>query len=1216
MADIHVFPDPPEGTPVSNFVHLHVHSDYSLLDGASKLDTLIARAKQLNMPALALTDHGNMFGVLNFEHICHANNINPIVGEEFYVAFGSHLEHNDVPYSRKGESGERHAHYFHLILLCENQKGYENMSWLSSRAYTEGLYYGKPRIDFEMLKQYHEGLICLTACIQGELPQLLLADKDDEAEALAKQYAELFGPDHYYIELQDHGIPDQKIVAKKLIALAKKLNIPMVVTNDVHYCYREDAEAQDVLRCIGFKRKLNEPHQTMGEGRTEWYLKTEQEMAQLFPEYPEMIANTIKIANMCNLTIHQYKTQELKSCLPRFELPKEFQTHDDYTKNQDAYVRYLVEKGLRMRYPEITPAIRERAEYELGIIFKMGFSGYFLIVWEFINWAKSHGIPMGPGRGSGAGSLVAYCMTITDIDPFRFKLIFERFLNPERVSMPDFDVDMDYDFRQDIISHTRELYGEPQVGHIVTFGSLKAKAVIADVGRVLDIPLSEVNMLKKCIPDNPKAKLKDAFTEPDEKHPDNGQLLPYKDDPKYKKLFELCFKLENINRNTGLHASGMVIGLTALPNWAPVFKDPKTGEVAVQYTMDIIEPCGLVKFDYLGLKTLSLIRYAENIINKHRKPGEPEFRTDKVSETDPQTFDLFCRGDTVAVFQFESPGMQKILRESQPRKLEDIVALNALYRPGPMDYIPKYIEGKLRPETVTYPDPCLKGILEETYGVMVYQEQVMQVAQRIAGFSLGGADMLRRAMGKKKLEVLMGKKKEFEDGAVKVGFTKEHADEIFDIMVPFAGYGFNKSHAAAYTVVAYRTAWLKAHRPAEFMAANLTNEITSTDGLPAYIEEARRMGIPVDPPDINRSDSIFDVVDGHIVFGFKGIKGMGDAAAKAIVEERNKNGPFKDFIDFLERMTVSTDDAGKLAVNKKAVEVLIKTGAFDKLGKNRPTLAANMERAWDYAEAKHSGSEYGQASLFEDSGEKEFPDFVFEDMDDIPVRDKLNEEKELIGCYVSGHPLDAYKKAIEDAVTVNSSNIERCAKESQAQRNAAMASGQSSWQTRNIGKSYVALGMLIDLKPYTNKKGQLMAFGRLQDFKGIIDLTFFAPVWAELRSKVQQDGIYAFRGKVDGSRDRPSFLVDSLEDPETLQARAIHELHIQLTPDCNEEQKITRLRDFLFGTSGTCAVYFHIDTGTTGPFIIKANPQMTVPSTPEFIKSLEAQPCVSEVWTA
>ncbi|MBP5793069.1 MAG: DNA polymerase III subunit alpha, partial [Spirochaetaceae bacterium] len=598
---------------------------------------------------------------------------------------------------------------------------------------------------------------------------------------------------------------------------------------------------------------------------------------------------------------------QLKDCLPVYEIPKEFAT-------QDLYVLHLVETGLRKRYKVITKEIVDRASYELSIIFQMGFSGYFLIVWDFINWSKTHGIPIGPGRGSGAGSLVAYAMTITDIDPFRFKLIFERFLNPERVSMPDFDVDMCFEGRQDVIAYTREKYGDPQVGHIVTFGTLKAKAVIADVGRALGIPLAEVNMLKKCVPEGMKVHLKDAFADPDEKHPDFGQLKPYRDDPRYKELFDLCFKLEDVNRNTSLHASGIVIGRSELPEWAPVYKDSKTGKVAVQYTMDIIEPCGLVKMDYLGLKTLTLIKYAERIIRK--RPGYENFKTDEVSEEDEKTFDLFCRGDTVAVFQFESPGMQKILREAQPRCIEDVVALNALYRPGPMDYIPKYIEGKRNPATITYPDPCLEDILKETYGVMVYQEQVMQVAQRIAGFSLGGADMLRRAMGKKKLDVLMQKKEEFIQGAVKNGFTAEHAGEIFEIMVPFAGYGFNKSHAAAYSVVAYRTAYLKAHFPAEFIAANLTNEITSADKLPEYIAECRSMGIAIDPPDVNRSDKVFDVVDGRIVYGLLGIKGLGDAASELIVEERTKNGPYKSFMDFLDRVDLHT-------VNKKAIEVMI-----------------------------------------------------------------------------------------------------------------------------------------------------------------------------------------------------------------------------------------------------------------------------------------------------
>ena len=1223
MADIHIFDPAPEGTPVSNFVHLHVHSDYSLLDSCAKLDNLIAKAKSLNMPALALTDHGNMFGVLNFEHICHANGINPIVGEEFYVAYGSHLEKNDVPYSHKGEDGERHAHYFHLILLCENETGYKNMSWLSSIGYTEGLYYGKPRIDFELLEKYHEGLICCSACIAGELPQLLLAGRDDEAKELALKYKNLFGKDHYYIEIQDHGLEEQKIVNKKLIALARELDIPLVATNDVHYVEKEDAVAQDILRCIGFKKLYNEPHQTMGgSGNCNWYFKTENEMRQLFPDCPEAIDNTIKIANMCNLTIPQYKTQELKDCLPRFKLPDEFCTHgDDYKSDQDDYVRYIVEEGLKKRYKEITPEIRKRAEYELGIIFQMGFSGYFLIVWEFINWAKStwdnvnnkpkHYIPIGPGRGSGAGSLVAYAMTITDIDPFKYGLIFERFLNPERVSMPDFDVDMDFDYRQEIIQHTRDLYGDPQVGHIVTFGTLKPKQVLADIGRVLNIPLSEVNMLKKCIPDSPKATLKSAFSPPSEKFPDGGQLIQYKDDPRYQQLFELAFKLENVNRNTGLHASGMVIGLTALPNWAPVFV--AEGKVAVQYTMDIIEPCGLVKFDYLGLKTLSLIRYAEDIVNKHKKPDEPDFLTSEVSETDEKTFDLFCRGDSVAVFQFESPGMQKILRQAKPRRLEELVALNALYRPGPMDYIPQYIEGKWKPETIHYPDPCLEDILKETYGVMVYQEQVMQVSQRIAGFSLGGADMLRRAMGKKKPEVLMGKKKEFIEGAIKQGFTEQHAADIFEIMIPFAGYGFNKSHAAAYSVLAYRTGWLKAHKPAEFMAANLTNEINSTDGLPFYISESRRIGIPVDPPDINRSDKTFDVVDGRIVFGLKGIKGMGDAAATVIIDERNANGPYESFIDFVERAGIKVVD-GKRAVNNKAIEVLIKTGAFDKFGINRPTLLQNMEHAIDYATEKHLGAESGQVSLFEESGEKEFVDFTFEEVEDLPTMEKLNLEKECIGIYVSGHPLDDYRKIIEQSATLTSENIERETRIAKSQKEQSGSQNQNPWQMRNSGKTYTVIGMIQELKLIRTKKGDEMAFATLQDFNGTIDLTFFPKTWGTIRQQVHTDAVYAFKGKLDASNEEPSVLVDSLEDISSLQINSIHEVHIQLDKNLKDEFEIQELKNFLFGTSGNCLVYFHIETAE-GLFTIKANSQLTSPCNKEFLDALADIPFVKEVWT-
>lgn len=1226
MADIPIFPDP-QGVAPSKFVHLHVHSDYSILDGAAKLSQLIGKAKALNMSALALTDHGNMFGVLNFYHICKANKIKPIVGCEFYVSETDHTLQERTKYGGK---------YYHLILLCENDTGYKNMCKLSSRAFTEGLHYGRPNIDFKLLEQYHEGMICLSACIQGQVPQAFLNGDDANAEEVAKKYLALFGKDRYYLEIQDHGMIEQKDANKKIIALAHKLGIGLVATNDIHYCEKEDAESQEILCCIGYKKTLKEPHQTMGGGRTEWYFKSENEMRILFPGLDEAYDNTLKIADMCHLEIKEYTTPELRHCLPRFDLPDEYNKDADYTKNQDAYVKHLVEEGVKARYnvecvlevPEYDAAagglkaadkdrplkdtVIERACYELSIIFKMGFSGYFLIVWEFIHWAKSHGIPIGPGRGSGAGSIVAYCMEITDIDPLRFNLLFERFLNPERVSMPDFDIDMDYDFRQDIIQHTRDLYGADHVGHIVTFGTLQPKMCIADVGRVLDIPLNEVNMLKSCIPDAPKTRLIDAFNPPTQKCPDGGKLAQYKDDERYKKLFELAFKLEGTIRNTGLHASGMVIGLTPLPDWVPVFKDSKTDSVAVQYTMDIIEPCGLVKFDYLGLKTLSLIRYAQDIINRHKNVGENDFDVSKVADNDSATYDMFDKGDSVAVFQFESPGMQKILQQVKPRRLEELVALNALYRPGPMDYIPQYIEGKWKPATVHYPDPCLEGILKETYGVMVYQEQVMQVSQKIAGFSLGAADMLRRAMGKKKKEVLMGKKKEFIDGALKNGFTEKHADDIFEIMVPFAGYGFNKSHAAAYTVLAYRTAYLKCHKTAEFMAANFTNELGTKDGIPRYMIEAKHMGLIVDAPHINKSDVLFDATTGRIEFALLGIKGMGEAVAKMIVEERKAHGLYKNFIDFLERMariqySGAVEDK-RVPVTSKSIEVLIKAGCFDGLGENRMTLLSNMDSAMKYAAGKYKNDDGGEGDLFGGTGEKTYADFVYKEVEDAPHMEYLNMEKEVIGTYVSGHPLDDYKEKIARCVTLTGNYIDDACKERAIEVKQLERVGK---KTYSAGAVYTVLGIVSDLHEATTAKGQ-MAFAKLTDYENTFGLTFFAKTWEKARDKVSDGAIMAFRGRADDSHGESTILVDSVEDIDTLKEKTITALHIDLGDF--EEDALSDMQKIILSNKGKCFVYFHFSEGDESRGLMKAGSRYCVSYGDKVADALGNLPYVNRVW--
>ncbi|WP_062428362.1 DNA polymerase III subunit alpha [Treponema endosymbiont of Eucomonympha sp.] len=1157
---------------MSDFVHLHVHTDYSLLDGAAQIKPLLARAKALGMSALAITDHGNLFGALHFCNEAKKQGIKPLVGSEFYVAGGSRRE-------RTGTEQGKQA--YHLILLAKNRAGYRNLMTLSSLAYTEGFYYN-PRVDNELLERYHEGLICLSACISGELPQLLLAGDRAGAEAFVARYKRWFGED-FFIELQDHGLDEQRRVKPRLIALARETATPMVLTNDAHYVLQEDWEAHDVLLCIGRQEKLNDPSHK-GYGAKEFYLKSADEMARLFPEEPEMLANTKRIADRCEEdVIPQYDVADLKDCLPAYAIPAGF-------ASGEAYLRHLVEAGLQSRYGQVTEELTARAEYELGVIARMGFTGYFLIVWDFINWAKGRDIPIGPGRGSGAGSIVAYATGITDIDPIRFNLLFERFLNPERISMPDFDIDICNEGRQAVIDYTRQKYGDEQVGHIVTFGTLKARAVIKDVGRVLDVPLGDVNMLTQRVPDLPKAHLKDAFAENDGV-PGSGQLAEFRHDPRYEKMFDICFKLEDANRNTSLHASGIVIGKSRLPEWAPVFmfRDKKTDteKIGTQYSMDIIESCGLVKMDYLGLKTLTLITHAERIIRK--RPGLERFSAGAVDEADKNTFALFSSGKTAAVFQFESAGMQKVLRQVKPACIEDLVALNALYRPGPMDFIPQFIEGKADERKIKYPDPCLKDILAETYGVMVYQEQVMQVAQRIAGYSLGGADLLRRAMSKKKAEVMAAERQKFIGGAAKNGFGEKHAGDIFDIMLPFAGYGFNKSHAAAYSVLAYRTGYLKANFPAEFIAANLTNEIDNSDKLVNYIAESRAVGIGIVPPDINKSDCAFGVDGGKIVFGLLGIKGVGEAAAEKIVAERQARGAYKGFLDFLDRNDLR-------AVNKKALESLIMTGCFDSFGQSRATLYLNAGRAAEYSERKKADSASGQGSLFGDSGEQEFSAFAFEEAPDWDKLKKLSDEKELIGCYVSGHPLDDWRAAIESAATLTTKRF----RDAQAD------------------KTYTLAGMVKNVRQMTTKKDHKpFGFAEIEDLEGTAEVAVWTKAWESFGSRLLSAAaegvpVLAFSGKVrdGGDGGRRTFAAEELLDLNSLKPPAARELHIRLEGGFAEEA-LYPLRDLLLSQTGQCAVYFHAEAEGQ-PVTVKT--PLAVPGTEAFIEALKEHPLVESVW--
>jgi DNA polymerase-3 subunit alpha len=1080
---------------MTDFVHLHVHSDYSLLDGAVPVKKLAQRARELGMKHLALTDHGNMFGTLKFLEACQGSGDHPlkegqkpvhaIIGSEFYTAPGSRFDKTG------SETGNK---YYHLILLAMGEEGYRNLVKLSSYSYTEGFYY-KPRIDDELLVKYHRSLVCLSACIAGEIPSLVLEGKIAEAEKRALWFAELFGEGNFYLELQDHGIPQQKEANKALVEISRRTGIPLVVTNDIHFLNRDDAVAQDTLLCIGTNKKRNDEKRMRFYG-DDFFFKTGDEMAALFPEYPEAIANTVKIAERCSTSV-----PEPGPLLPDFVIPPGY-------ANADEYLRRKTMEGLARRYPPKNTRAEEarsRAEYELDVIIKMGFTGYFLIVADFINWAKERAISVGPGRGSGAGSIVAYALRITDMDPLKYQLIFERFLNPDRISMPDFDVDFCNERRKEVIQYVTDKYGKDRVAQIVTFGTLKAKAVIKDVARALDISLDESNMIAKLIPEDPKITLDKALAQ-------ESRLRKLADDPRYAELFIIARKLEGKNRHASFHAAGIVIGKTDLTDYAPLYRDPKTGAVAIQYTGEMIEPRGLVKMDCLGIKTLDLLTHSEELVRR-RGLAYSDFSIETIPENDQAAFAMLGEGKSYGIFQFESEGMQKVLRDAKPTCVEDLIALNALYRPGPMVNIPQFIESKHGRQAIRYPDPSLEDILKETYGVIVYQEQVMQVAQRIAGYTLGHADILRRAMGKKKMDVMVKEKVKFIAGAKERGYSEKKADEIFELLVPFAGYGFNKSHSAAYAILAYQTAYLKVHFPAEFMAANLTNEIASVDKLPLYIDEARKMGISIDPPDINRSDKYFSVVEGRIVYGFLGIKGIGAGPADEIIFRREE-GPYQSFMDFLDRVTLQTNQAHQHIVSRKVIELLVKTGAFDAFGMNRATLLANMEAAVEYAQSRKDETKFGQVSLFEDSGEKTFPDFEFTHMPEMDRAEQLNIEKELIGFYFSGHPLDEYKELWKEYVKLDTSDLDHAKP-----------------------GNYTLIGMVKSIKPYTDKTGKSMAFGLLEDYRGEIDLAFFGDAWAECRDKIRLDEIIALRGRLDTKRGKPCLQVNQVLSSAELQEK-------------------------------------------------------------------------------
>jgi DNA polymerase-3 subunit alpha len=1133
-----------------DFVHLHTHSDFSLLDGAASVEDLVARAKACGMKALALTDHGNMFGALRFYKECLKEGIKPIIGCEAYVAPDSRL-------NRTG--GEKGGRYHHLGLLARDVTGYRNLLKLCSLAYTEGFYY-KPRIDDELLARYHEGLLALSGCMGGEIPTLVLRGETEKARARALFYQQLFGPAGFYLEVHNHGIPEQAAINQGLAEISRSTGIPLAAANDVHYAMREDAAAQDILLCIGMNKKVSEG-QRLKFAYPEFYFKSGEEMLRAFPELPQALDNTVRIAEACSLEIP----------LPGPLLPH-YQVPEGYTLA--SYLAEVARRGLERRYSPPTPAIRQRLDYELEVINAMGYTGYFLIVWDFIRYARERGIPVGAGRGSGAGSLVAYSLQITDIDPLKYGLLFERFLNPERVSMPDFDIDFCFERRGEVIDYVVDKYGADRVGQIITFGTLKARAVIRDVARVLDLPYAEADRIAKLIPFGPKMDLTKAMElEPElAKISESGEV--------YKRLLEVSLKLEGLARHASTHAAGIVIGRDELTSYVPLYRDPKTQVITTQYSMDYLEECGLVKMDFLGLKTLTLIKETLRLLEVRG------VRLESFPEADPATFRLLGQGRSTCVFQFESQGMQEVLKRTKPETIFDLIALNALYRPGPMEFIDQFVDAKRGRAPIRYPLPELEPILKETYGVIVYQEQVMEIARQVAGFSLGEADILRRAMGKKKPEVMAKQKVKFVKGAAAKGYAAAVAEKIFELLVPFAGYGFNKSHAAAYSLIAYHTAYLKANYPGEFMAANLTNEIASTDKLAEYIGEARAMGLEVLPPDINLSDRNFTVQEGRIVFGLLGIKNVGTTAVDQILAERAKGGPFPGFLDFLERLDLKV-------VNRKVVETLVACGVFDSLGENRATLAHNLDRLLEAVASSREARRFGQTVLFDALGEEAALRVELERVPEWPQLEALNHERLNLGFYFSGHPLDKYRQQIQDCADLDLGAL-----------------GEASTE-----RLFTVIGLLKEVKEIVTKNGRRMAFAALEDLRGSLELVVFADVFEKSRGLLAVDRVVAAVGRLDRSRGDPKLKVERLLPPEDLAPRPPRAVHVRFAGSADDEQEFLRLRDLLVGRPGDCAVYFHIrGDGAGGDIVIKASPQLALAAAEDVLALVRSSPLVEDVW--
>jgi DNA polymerase-3 subunit alpha len=1078
-------------------VHLHLHTEYSLLDGCCRIRDVVERAAKLGMPSVALTDHGVMYGTVDFFQTAKAANVKPIIGCEVYVA----------PRTRFDKSPRLDDSQFHLLLLAQDYEGYRNLCRLVSQAYTEGYYY-KPRVDHDLLRENSKGLIALSACLKGEVPAWILRGDEEKAEALLKEYLDIFGRESFFIELMEHGMPEQVKVNKGLVEMARRNRIPLVATNDVHYLERGDAEAQDVLMCIQTGKTLDDPSR-LKFSSDQFYLKSPAEMARVFGEVPEALRNTLVLAERCNVALDLTSQH-----LPHFPVPEGF--------TQESYLRSLCAEGLTKRYGD-SPSedVIERMEYELAVIVEKNFAAYFLIIWDFINYARSRGIPVGPGRGSAAGSLVAYLLGITELDPLKHKLLFERFLNPERKSMPDVDTDFCQERRGEVIQYVTEKYGPERVSQIVTFGRMKAKAAIRDAGRVMGIDLKKVDRLAKLVPGKLNITLTESLEDPEFKK-------AYDEDPQARKLVDMARRIEGLARNSGVHPAGVIISKEPLRNIAPLQRaggdDTST---VVQYEMACVEKIGLLKMDFLGLRNLTVIQDAVRLIRQTRGI---DLDMKELPFNDEATFRLLGEGDTFGVFQFESAGMRRYLRMLKPDNFEDVVAMLALYRPGPLNagIVDDYIAKRHGRGAIEYPHPALEKILRDTYGFIIYQEQVMQIANVLAGYSLAKADELRKAMGKKKADVMASHRDIFVTGSVERGVNKKTAEQIFDTMAKFAEYGFNRSHSAAYAVVAWQTAYLKAHYPQEYMASLMTSTMSTIEKMSGFIKEARTMGIEVLPPDVNESSVTFSVKNGKIRFGLGGIKNAGLAAIESILDNRAQKGPFGDLADFLSRIDPRQ-------VNRKVIESLAKSGAMDCLGENRATVLANLESLLERVQKNAKRKDDAQISLFDE--DEEPPLLEACDISRVPEFEKetcMAFEKELLGLYLTCHPL-------QDVEVV----LRRKA-----------ASAIKDLAAEKVGQEVTIGGIVSGSKKLLTRSKKYMAFAVIEDFTGSVEVTLLPADYDKLAHLLQDDNLLLIKG-VQEVRTRGGKQSEDEESPsEEFKVRVTDAQSLKaLLPQCLAQEK-------------------------------------------------------------